>query len=378
MKKIGLLLAVALSMAGSVQGVPAPSATAPAQRAVGTYTNPVYDRDFPDPHVLMHDGKFYAYATHSRGFGFQVMESPDLVNWTHKGTAFEVPWSKEHYWAPEVFRYRNRFYMTYSARNMETGKHDIGIATADSPLGPFTHRAILVRAESNRVGVIDATIFFDRDGMPYLVYSEENPRRVVLRRMWHDLMGVDKYVTELLVPDRPIERGVVEAPTMIFKDGKYHLFYSTGWFQSNKPDASYAVYRAVSDKLRGPYVKDPDPLIQTVPGTVYGPGHQAILRLPSGEWWMAYHGWDERNEPRYGSNPVGRTLRIDRLYWTGGVPRMEDPTVTPQPAPRIHLKPAKQSSERRRYERSARGRAARRADRRDQPVPARALLRAPR
>lgn len=300
-----------------------------------TYTNPVFPHDFPDPHVLEHKGMFYAYATHSRGFGFQVMESPDLVNWTHKGTAFEVPWSKVHYWAPEVIEFKGKFYMTYSALDPETKKHEIGIATADSPLGPFTHRAILVRAGEVRTGVIDTNIFHDRDGTSYLLYSEEDPRRIVMRKMAPDLMSVDDTVVELVRPDRPEERGVTEAPTLIYRNGKYHLFYSIGWFQSSKKDASYAVTHAVSKSLRGPYVKDEKPLLGTVPGTVYGPGHQAVIRLKNGDWWMLYHAWDNENEPHYGSNPKGRTLWIDRLRWKGDKPVMEGPSTTPQPAPRV-------------------------------------------
>jgi beta-xylosidase len=332
MQKGSLLLPALLAAAVLAFPVPTPAEKA---RPRMTYTNPVYDHDFPDPFVLAADGKFYAYATHGRGFGFQVMESPDLVHWTHKGTAFEVPWSKEHYWAPEVIEVRGTYYMTYSARNPETRRHDIGIATAASPLGPFTDRAILVRAGDVRVGVIDTTVFEDRDGWHYLIYSEEEPRRIVMRRMAKDLLSVEDEVTELLKPDRPEEHGVTEAPTMVFKGGKYHLIYSTGWFQSNKRDANYSVYRAVSRNLRGPYVKDKEPLLATVPGSVYGPGHQSVVRLRSGEWWMAYHAWDAQNEPRYGSNPIGRSLRIDRLYWKGDRPSMTGPTVTPQPSPKL-------------------------------------------
>ena len=312
-------------------------AAAPAKPPVAqpTYTNPVYPHDFPDPFILGYRGRFYAYATQSRGFGFQVMESPDLVHWEHKGTALQVPWSKQHYWAPEVISYRGQFYMTYSALNPATQKHDIGIATAQSPLGPFQHKAILVGGPTNQVSTIDATIFIDRDGVPYLVYSEENPRRIVLRRMARDLMSVEEPVTELLRPDRPWERGVTEAPTLIRRNGLYHLFFSVGWYQSNKQDASYAVCHAVARSVEGPYVKDPEPLLKTVPGKVYGPGHQCVLKLPSGEWWMAYHAWDDVSEPRYGSNPSGRTLRIDRLRWEGDTPVVDGPTTIPQPAPRV-------------------------------------------
>ena len=115
------------------------------QAPPGTYTNPVHDRDFPDPHVIRHDGQFYAYATQSGADRFQVMQSPDLVRWTPLVLDFDVPWSKDHLWAPEVHVRDGTFYMTYSALDPESKKHHIGIATASSPTGPFTHRALLVR-----------------------------------------------------------------------------------------------------------------------------------------------------------------------------------------------------------------------------------------
>lgn len=54
---------------------------------------------------------------------------------------------------------------------------------------------------------------------------------------------------------------------------------------------------------------------------------------------MAYHGWDDQGEPRYGANPLGRTLRIDRLRWDGDMPVMDGPTTTPMPVPVIEGEP---------------------------------------
>jgi beta-xylosidase len=307
-----------------------------AAEAPTTYTNPVWNKDFPDPFVLRHKGKFYAYATETGGHkGFQVMESPDLVNWTHKGTAFRPAWSDVHYWAPEVLEHRGTLYMTYSALNPKTNKHDIGIATSKNPLGQFVDKGILLRGDDNKVGVIDATLFIDSDKTPYIIYSEEEPRRIVLRRMAKDLLSVTGERIVLLKPDRDWERGVTEAPTVIKRGGKYHLFYSVGWFQSNKQDACYAVCHAVAPSLTGTYVKDAEPLVKTVPGSVYGPGHQSLITLPNGEMWMPYHAWDDQNEPRYGSNPIGRTMRIDRLKWNGDTPVMDGATITAQPAPSV-------------------------------------------
>lgn len=329
-----LLLVFLLGVAHALGAAQRPG-TGPSASPTATYTNPVYDHDFPDPFILPYDGRFYAFATHTASFGFQVMESPDMVHWTHRGTAFTPPWSRENLWAPEVIRYRGRFHMTYSARSLQTRRHDVGIATADAPLGPYTDRAVLVRGDADRRGIIDATVFLDRDGSPYLFYVIEGPNRIVMQRLRPDLLAVEGPVTEIVHPDRPWERGINEAPTLLLRNGVYHLFFSVGWYQSNKQDACYCVCHATARSPYGSYVKDPEPLLKTVPGKVYGPGHQCVVTLPGGETWIAYHAWDDRGEPRYGANPAGRTLRIDRLDWRGDTPVIAGPTVTPQPAPRV-------------------------------------------
>jgi beta-xylosidase len=299
-----------------------------------TYTNPVWEADFPDPHVLAFQGRYYAYATETfaRGSGFQVMESTDLVHWTHRGICFTPPWSKEHLWAPEVAVRGGVLSMTYSARNQTTGKHDIGIATAKNPLGPFEHKAILVSGENNKVGVIDTTVHIEKDGSAYLLYSEEEPRRIVAKKLAADWLSVTGEPVELVRPTLPWERGVAEAPTVLVRGGKYHLLYSGGWFESKKNDASYCVAHAVSDRLLGPYTKT-GALLASLPGRVWGPGHQCVVTVGKTDW-LLYHGWSDENEPRYGSNPKGRTLRMEKLTWRGGVLQPMAPTLSPQPAPK--------------------------------------------
>lgn len=308
-----------------------------ASSAQPTYRNPVYGHDFPDPFVLSYGGRFYAYATESGPTGFQVMDSPDLVHWTHRGIALTVPWSKAQYWAPEVVYHDRRFFMTYSALNPATNRRDIGVATSDKPLGSFEHRAILVRCDpaKNNLGVIDATVFFDRDGQPYIFYSEEYPRRIVVRRLSKDLLSAGEEVVEVIRPDHEWEHGVTEAPTVILRNGVYHLFYSGSGFDGTKKTCRYAVCHATARSVRGPWTKDSQPILRGVPGAVYGPGHQCVIRLASGEWWMVYHGWDNQGEPQYGANPVGRTLRIDRLQWRGDVPYIDGPTTDERPAPKV-------------------------------------------
>ena len=302
-----------------------------------TYTNPLWDADFPDPHVLAWKGRFFAYATETakHGSGFQVMESADLVTWTHKGTCLTPPWSQEHLWAPEVIAHKGTLWMTYSALNQQTKKHDIGIATATTPTGPFVHRAILVRGENNKVGVIDTTVQIEKDGTAWLLYSEEEPRRIVMRRLASDWLSVESAgePIELIRPTEPWERNVTEAPTVLVRGGKYHLLYSAGWYQSSKREASYCIAHAVSETLSGPYRKT-GAILASLPGSVWGPGHQCVVSVGSADW-LLYHGWSDENEPRYGSNPKGRTLRLEKLTWKDGIPQPLAPTITPQRAPSL-------------------------------------------
>ena len=116
--------------------------------------------------------------------------------------------------------------------------------------------------------------------------------------------------------------------------GKWHLIYSEGWFQSGKNDSAYLVAHAVAPRLTGPWEKTGALLTGGVGKKVFGPGHQCYVKTRRGEEWLLYHAWDDQAEPRYGSNPLGRTLRLDRLVWDGDRPRVLGPTTTPQPAPR--------------------------------------------
>ncbi|WP_435019339.1 glycoside hydrolase family 43 protein [Tundrisphaera sp. TA3] len=309
------------------------SVGASAQEAPGTFTNPVYAGDFPDPFSLKHGGRYYAYATQTRGTGFQLLESDDLVRWTRRPLDFPIPWATSHLWAPEVVERDGRFYMTYSALDPATRRHHIAIATADRPDGPFTHRAILVRGDDNEVGVIDATIAFDGDKAT-LIYSEERPRRIVARAMTPDLMGVEGPAIELLRPDLDWESGVVEAPTVVRRNGLFHLFYSGGPYQGTKAGSRYAIGHASAPALLGPYRKTPEPLLGSAEGRVYGPGHQSLIEAPDGSTWVLYHAWDAQGEPNYAGNRSGRTLRLDPVIWEGDTPRIPGPSTTPRPAPR--------------------------------------------
>src|SRR5215207_1336991 len=45
-----------------------------------SYTNPVYDNDFPDPHIIRVDDMYFAYGTtNGSSVNIRLMSSPDLL-----------------------------------------------------------------------------------------------------------------------------------------------------------------------------------------------------------------------------------------------------------------------------------------------------------
>ena len=71
--------------------------------AAKTYTNPIFDEDFPDPAVIQApDGYYYAYATQTlrdgRWINIQVARSSDLVDWEYLGDAMP----EKPVWAPRL------------------------------------------------------------------------------------------------------------------------------------------------------------------------------------------------------------------------------------------------------------------------------------
>src|SRR5829696_9310897 len=196
-------LAATLLLACCLTGLAlAPPAAAQATAAPGTYTNPV-SRDFADtfadPSVIKaKDGFWYAYGTTDplrEGEGTRhiipMARSSDLVNWTYVGDAFTeatLPsWADAGagaaLWAPDI-RYLDGTYYLYYVVTQTTvfpGPNDnaIGVATSDSPTGPWTDSGDpVVDPRPGASGnpddfkwTFDPSEFTDIDGTRYLYYG---------------------------------------------------------------------------------------------------------------------------------------------------------------------------------------------------------------
>ena len=107
-------------------------------------------------------------------------------------------------------------------------------------------------------GSIDPSPFVDAEGNAYLYWkSDENDRRCNgVPRLWGqrlaaDALAVTGPAVPLLAMDQAWEQPLIEAPSMLARDGTYHLFYSANWYES----PSYAVGHATCMTPLGPCTK---------------------------------------------------------------------------------------------------------------------------
>ncbi|WP_240137904.1 family 43 glycosylhydrolase [Streptomyces sp. MUM 178J] len=308
-----VLLAVLIAAAGPAAADPAATNAAAANPAAASapavvVDGPVLGRNFPDPDVVKIGDTYHAYATSTVGRNIQHATSRDLVNWTLAASdplpalGAWVDNGRRRVWAPDVFDNGDGYTMHYTAHDRASGKQCIGTALASSPDGPFrpVGDAPLI-CPVGQGGAIDAAGY------------TENGRRYMLWKSDGNCCGMDAWIhlqpvsgdgtltsgraVRLLRQELPWEGGVVEAPTLIRRDGRYILFYSAGSYEGY----GYATGYAVADRLTGPYTKTAEPLMSTesFAGAVRGPGGQDLVTGPDGRDRIVFHGWNADRSQRF-------------------------------------------------------------------------------
>lgn len=260
--------------------------------------------DFADPEVLSVGATYYAYSTNQGAYGNVPTAKSARVDggWTRVGDALpQLPsWAKPgRTWAPGVAQVAsNRYVLYFTAWHRVSGRQCIGAATATKPTGPFvpTSQNTPLVCPLSQGGAIDASTFRDSDGRFYLLYKNDGnavrvPSRLYLQQLNAAGTGLLGTPTALLSNTLPMEEGVVEAPLLVKRGGRYVLFYSGGSY-AYKPISTYFTGYATATTLRGPYTKAYRPLAttQSVDRSVNGPGGQAVITTPSGDY-LAIHGW---------------------------------------------------------------------------------------
>ncbi len=280
-----------------------------------------------DPSAHVFDGKIYIYPSHDVDAGeafddlgshfamedYHIisMDNPDGEAIDH-GVALhvkDVPWAEKQMWAPDANEKDGMYYLYFPAKGYD-GIFRIGVATSNSPTGPFTPQVAAIKESFS----IDPAVFKDDDGRYYMyfggiwggqlqrwrdgIFNDGEPEspfaflpekdapalcgKVAL--LTDDLLEFANAPADVVILDEDgqsllqgdNERRFFEASWMHKYNGKYYFSYSTG-------DTHFICY-AIGDNPYGPF-KYAGKILEPVIGWT---SHHSVCEF-NGKWYLFYH-----------------------------------------------------------------------------------------
>jgi GH43 family beta-xylosidase len=310
------LLAIILLCSSIARADPPP----PPPPAAATFANPIItSTDAPDPWVIRHDGWYYFTATFEPDGGIWVWRSRTLsgLDRGEKVKVWTAPKSgpqSRQIWAPELYRFNERWYLYYTASDGDerNHRHYVLESVADDPLGEYLDRG-RIDPELDAFA-IDGSILRTPDGKLYWMYSSGalhivpmiSPTRVDASRR-----------ATIAKADLAWERTWIEAPQALVRDGRIFIVYSAG--HSGTPNYALGLLAHGGGDVLDPksWRKSSAPVFAPVfneHGSVYTVGHNCFTESPDGtEDWILYHGkqWTHEDKMGFGN----RKTRMQRFTW---------------------------------------------------------------
>lgn len=274
-----------------------------------------------DPSAHIFDGKIYVYPSHDfeagvpeddLGSHFDMRDyrilSMDKIGGevTIHDVALDkadVPWVGRQMWAPDAAYKDGSYYLYFPAKDKED-VFRIGVATSDTPYGPFEPQSEPIAGSFS----IDPAVFEDSDGSFYMYFGgiwggqlqrwatgEYHPEDTYpqddapalspkIAKLSDDMLSFAEAPKDVIILDEsgnPLltgdhDRRFFEAAWVHQYNGKYYFSYSTG-------DTHNIAY-AIGDNPYGPF---------TYQGVVLNPvlgwtNHHSIVEV-DGKWYLFYH-----------------------------------------------------------------------------------------
>lgn len=248
-----------------------------------------------DPAIYNYENTYYLYGTMgvNPNKGFIAYTSKDLVNWQlvkNSNDSFVLKkgevYGTANFWAPQIFKNKNIFYMAYVANE------NIAIAMATGPAGPFTQKVL--KPLEAPVKQIDPFVFIDDDAKKYLYHvrlTEGN--KIFIAEMEDDFSAIKPATlkecitaTEQWENTQHASWPVTEGPSVMKHNHLYYLFYTANDFRN--PD--YAVGYATSKTPYGPWQKYAgNPIISKNMLGINGTGHGDFVSNNQHQFYYVFH-----------------------------------------------------------------------------------------
>jgi len=206
--------------------------------------NPIVQTRYTaDPAPMVWNDRLYLYTTHDADGStwftmddWRVYSTNDMVNWTDHGMVLsytDFEWAKGDAWAAQCIESDGKFYLYVPMISRENNRGAIGVAVADTPLGPFYDPLGKPLAQTDW-GDIDPTVFIDDDGQAYLYWGNPNLNYVKLNE---DMISYEGDIKRVPLTEESFgkregdpQRGTLyeEGPWLYKRNKLYYLFWPGG------------------------------------------------------------------------------------------------------------------------------------------------------
>ncbi len=298
-----------------------------------------------DPAYLVENDFTWCYNTdvafgHDIRPGIQIRRSKNLVEWEFVGWAFPVLPSKganfirqnggepfNSLWAPYIMKVGAEYRLYYSLSSPTPRLSVIGLATSNTPKGPFIEKGLVVTSLANgttQTNAIDPTVAVGPDGSHWMYYGSAWDG--IYKLQLDPATGLAKLNNDkgVRVAQRAFTGGTVngniEGPEIIYNPEfqKYYLFIAYDWLQTK-----YNVRVGRSDNPNGPFYdilgnnmneeKDDQPMILAPyrfqgHGGWQGVSHPGVFEK-NGTYYIGHQG-------RPAVNSFYMVMHTRQLFWT--------------------------------------------------------------
>jgi beta-xylosidase len=289
-------------------------------------TEPILKTDLPldsirlsDPFILADKKTATYYMT---GTGGRLWKSKDLKKWTGPYKIIQTDpasWMGPNpmVWAAELHAINGKYYdfATFTNKAIRVGnnldRRASHVLVSDKPDGPYVPMKDSIYLPADKL-TLDATIWTDKDGKPYMVYCHEwlqngngTIEKIELRPDLSGTIGEGKIL--FLASDSPWSREkekdgkdrpnkVTDGPWLFkTKTGKLGMLWTSWIYDVYTQGVAYSE----SGTLDGPWIQEKEPI--TPPNF----GHGMLFRTFDGKLLMSLHSHKSVN---------GRTVRIPHLF----------------------------------------------------------------
>ena len=273
-----------------------------ADRGDGTFLNPVFAGDHPDP-AIIRDGDVYylTFSSFDAYPGLLIWRSYDLVNWVPVGPALQTPIGSV--WAPDLVKHDDRYYLYIPARTADY--KSIYAIHANTIEGPWSKPVDLELPDH-----IDPGHIVGEDGRRYLFLS--NGDMVPLADDGLSTTGPVEHVYDpWRYPEEwDVECFCPEGPKMLKHGDWFYMLTAVGGTAG--PPTGHMVITARARSVRGPWEHAPNnPQVRTRSREEkwWSRGHASLIEGPAGDWWLISHGYEN------GYWTLGRQCLLEPVRW---------------------------------------------------------------